>query len=95
VSEMGPSVLYRLLNTEVEDAGTAGLRIVSWSGLVAKRSDIQMYGGSWLLDALEGRRDGCNYSIVVLHQRSRAAIGIRHNKAKNIKVFVTCPRNNR
>jgi hypothetical protein len=32
----------RLLDTEVEDAGTAGLRIVSWIGLVAKRSEIQM-----------------------------------------------------
>jgi hypothetical protein len=38
-----------------------------------------MYGGSWLFDALEGRLDGCNYSIVILHQ---IVIGIRRSKAK-------------
>jgi len=36
------SIRDRLLDMEVEDAGTAELRIVSWSGLVAKKSEIQM-----------------------------------------------------
>jgi hypothetical protein len=36
----------------VEDTATAGLTILSWSGIV-QRSEIQRKVGGWLLDVLQ------------------------------------------
>jgi hypothetical protein len=55
----------RLLDTEVEDAGTAGLRIVSWIGLLLRglKYKCRVEAGS------------LTFCMAVLHQRSRVVRG--------------------